>query len=99
MAIWKRESITLEELNNMRVNTLSELLDMHFIEIGDNFLKLQMPVDKRTHKPYGLLHGGASAALAETVGRWPSGKGKALPWKNLTICVSILCPNYWTCIL
>lgn len=68
MAIWKRESITLEELNNMRVNTLSELLDMHFIEIGDNFLKLQMPVDKRTHQPYGLLHGGASAALAETVG-------------------------------
>ena len=68
MAIWKKEKITLEELNAMRINTLSEVLDMNFTEIGENYLKLQMPVDQRTHQPYGLLHGGASAALAETVG-------------------------------
>lgn len=68
MAIWKKETVTLEELNAIRHNTLAELLDMHFTEVGDNYLKLQMPVDKRTHQPYGLLHGGASAALAETVG-------------------------------
>lgn len=68
MAIWKRQNITLEELNAMRTNTLADLLDMNFTEVGDNYLKLQMPVDKRTHQPYGLLHGGASAALAETAG-------------------------------
>jgi 1,4-dihydroxy-2-naphthoyl-CoA hydrolase len=68
MAIWKRDNVTLEELNDMRANTLSELLDMHFTEVGENYLKLQMPVDHRTHQPYGLLHGGASAALAETAG-------------------------------
>jgi 1,4-dihydroxy-2-naphthoyl-CoA hydrolase len=44
------------------------VIDIQFIEIGDNFLKASMPVDHRTHQPYGLLHGGASAALAETVG-------------------------------
>lgn len=68
MAIWKRQNIALEELNAMRTNTLADLLDMNFTEVGDNYLKLQMPVDKRTHQPYGLLHGGASAALAETAG-------------------------------
>ncbi len=47
---------------------LAELLDMNFTEIEENYLKLQMPVDQRTHQPYGLLHGGASAALAETAG-------------------------------
>jgi len=41
---------------------------MQFIELGDNYLKATMPVDHRTHQPYGLLHGGASVALAETLG-------------------------------
>ena len=68
MAIWKQENISLEKLNSLKKNTLSEVLEMEFIEIGNDFLKLQMPVDKRTHQPFGLLHGGASAALAETVG-------------------------------
>lgn len=47
---------------------MSELLDIHFTEIGNDFLKATMPVDNRTIQPYGLLHGGASATLAETVG-------------------------------
>ncbi|MBC7721650.1 MAG: hotdog fold thioesterase, partial [Pedobacter sp.] len=47
---------------------LGEHLGMQFTEIGDNYLKATMPVDKRTHQPYGLLHGGASVALAETIG-------------------------------
>lgn len=68
MHIWKRENITLDEINELRNHTLAGLLGMQFTEIGDNYLKLQMPVDERTHQPYGLLHGGASAALAETVG-------------------------------
>jgi 1,4-dihydroxy-2-naphthoyl-CoA hydrolase len=47
---------------------MSEALGMKFIEIGDNYLKLSMPVDDCTRQPYGLLHGGASVALAETAG-------------------------------
>lgn len=68
MAIWKRASFTLEELNALRHNTLAGTLQMNFTEIGANFLKLEMPVNASTHQPYGLLHGGASAALAETAG-------------------------------
>lgn len=68
MGIWKQENITLEALNKMKQNTLAEVLDMNFVAIGDDYLRLEMPVDQRTHQPFGLLHGGASAALAETVG-------------------------------
>src|SRR5690606_33136659 len=67
-AIWKHPSPGLDALNAMRRNTLAEDLDMEFTGIGPDFLKLQMPVNNRTHQPYGLLHGGASAALAETLG-------------------------------
>lgn len=49
-------------------NTLSDYLDMKWVEIGNDFMSMSMPVDNRTHQPYGLLHGGASCALAETVG-------------------------------
>jgi len=68
MAIWSKETFTLEELNALSKHTLAEALDMRFTAIGENYLALQMPVGQRTHQPYGLLHGGASAALAETVG-------------------------------
>lgn len=49
-------------------DTMGTYLDMKWVEIGDNFLKMSMPVDDRTKQPYGLLHGGASCALAETIG-------------------------------
>ncbi|MFY8045517.1 MAG: hotdog fold thioesterase [Chitinophagaceae bacterium] len=52
----------------MGKNTLGEHLGMQFTEVGENYLKATMPVDHRTHQPYGLLHGGASVALAETLG-------------------------------
>jgi 1,4-dihydroxy-2-naphthoyl-CoA hydrolase len=65
--LWKHTT-TLEALNAMSKNTMAEVLNMRFTELGDNFLKLSMPVNNTTHQPYGLLHGGASAALAETVG-------------------------------
>lgn len=68
MAIWYKDDYTVEQLNALGKNTLAEVLQMEFVEIGDNYLKLRMPVDHRTIQPYGLLHGGASAALAETVG-------------------------------
>lgn len=48
--------------------TLGGLLDMRFEGVGDDFLALSMPVDARTHQPMGVLHGGASVALAETAG-------------------------------
>jgi len=59
---------SLEELNKLGKNTISEVLGMSFTEVGDNYLIAKMPVDHRTHQPYGLLHGGASVVLAETLG-------------------------------
>jgi 1,4-dihydroxy-2-naphthoyl-CoA hydrolase len=63
-----RQDITLEALNGMAKNTLAETIGIEFITIGDDFLEAKMPVDHRTHQPFGLLHGGASVALAETLG-------------------------------
>lgn len=66
--MWKLQKTGLEELNSLSVNTMAEALGMVFTDIGDDFLKATMPVDNNTRQPYGLLHGGASAALAETLG-------------------------------
>ena len=66
MSIW-RSLMTLEQLNS-HPGTLNSTLGMTFIEIGDDFIRATMPVDARTVQPYGLLHGGASVALAETLG-------------------------------
>lgn len=67
MSIWFKE-VALEEVNALRRNTLLEHLDIRFVEIGENELRATMPVDRRTVQPMGLLHGGASAALAESLG-------------------------------
>jgi 1,4-dihydroxy-2-naphthoyl-CoA hydrolase len=67
MSIW-RSLQTLENLNGNREGTLIGTLGILFIEIGDDFVRGTMPVDARTVQPYGLLHGGASVALAETLG-------------------------------
>ena len=66
--IWKQEGVDTAALNEQCIDTMASLLDIRFTEIGERYLKASMPVDHRTHQPYGLLHGGASAALAETVG-------------------------------
>src|SRR5436305_1078112 len=68
MNIWFKKDITISEFEHWGKNTLNEHLEIKIIEVGDNFIKASMPVDHRTHQPYGLLHGGASAALAETLG-------------------------------
>jgi len=65
-AIWRKER-TLEMLAQFSRNTMMEHLGIEFTEIGPDYLKATMPVDKSTHQPMGLLHGGASVALAETV--------------------------------
>jgi len=59
---------TIQDLQNMMPNTLAENLNITFTEIGDDYLKATMPVDRRTKQPFGLLHGGASVALAEELG-------------------------------
>jgi 1,4-dihydroxy-2-naphthoyl-CoA hydrolase len=67
MSIW-RSLRSLEDLNGNRQGTLIGTLGILFTEIGDDFVRGTMPVDVRTVQPYGLLHGGASVALAETLG-------------------------------
>jgi 1,4-dihydroxy-2-naphthoyl-CoA hydrolase len=67
MSIFK-EGITLEDLNRQSRNTMVEHIGIEFTAMGPDFIEATMPVDKRTHQPFGLLHGGASVALAETLG-------------------------------
>ncbi len=65
--IWKRE-VTLEALNAFNQDCMVGLLDIRFVRIGDDELEATMPVDNRTRQPFGLLHGGASVVLAESLG-------------------------------
>jgi 1,4-dihydroxy-2-naphthoyl-CoA hydrolase len=62
------QEVTLEKLNSLRKGTMMEHLGIELTEVGPNFLCGKMPVDHRTRQPMGLLHGGASVALAETLG-------------------------------
>lgn len=63
-----RRDTSLEQLNALSEGTAMQPLGIVFTEIGPDFLRATMPVDARTRQPYGLLHGGASVLLAETVG-------------------------------
>lgn len=65
--IWK-QSTDLERINGWSANTMMETLGIRLTAIGDDWLQGTMPVDHRTHQPFGLLHGGASVVLAETLG-------------------------------
>lgn len=67
MSIWFKP-YTLAEVTEMRKGTMVEHIGIEFTELGDNFLRGTMPVDHRTVQPMNLLHGGASMALAETLG-------------------------------
>jgi 1,4-dihydroxy-2-naphthoyl-CoA hydrolase len=64
----KLNKVPLDLINSMNKNTLMEQLGIECIELGDDYVISRMPVDKRTHQPMGLLHGGASAALIESIG-------------------------------
>lgn len=68
-----RPDITLDTLNQWSDGTLMQPLGIRFTEIGADYVRGTMPVDARTHQPYGLLHGGASVALAETLGSTAAG--------------------------
>lgn len=67
MSIWFRP-YTLDELQRLNTGSLAGHLDIRFTEIGPDYLRGTMPVDERTRQPFGLLHGGASVSLAETLG-------------------------------
>ncbi len=67
MTLWKREP-DLDELNANQKNTIGEVLDIRFEGFDGESITASMAVDSRTHQPYGLLHGGASVVLAETLG-------------------------------
>jgi len=64
----KLRQVPLDQINAFKKDTLMEVLDITCIELGDDYLVATMPVDHRTHQPMGLLHGGASAALIESIG-------------------------------
>lgn len=67
MSVFK-PGISLEDLNKLSSNTMVSYLGIEFTELGPDYITAKMPVDHRTHQPLGLLHGGASVTLAETLG-------------------------------
>ena len=67
MAIWFKE-VPVDQADSMREGTMLETLDIRITEAGEDYLRGTMPVDHRTVQPYGILHGGASVVLAETLG-------------------------------
>lgn len=86
--IWKIP-ITAKEINERCRNTLVDRLGIEFIEVGDQHMTARMPVDQRTCQPAGIVHGGATAALAETVasaaGNYCVEKGKVCVGLDLNI--------------
>jgi 1,4-dihydroxy-2-naphthoyl-CoA hydrolase len=72
MRIWYKKDLVISDMLEFGKDTMSEYLGIEWLEVGDEFLKATMPVDHRTKQPYGLLHGGASCVLAETVGSMAS---------------------------
>ncbi|MEO6894946.1 MAG: hotdog fold thioesterase [Ginsengibacter sp.] len=68
MSIWFHKDINPIDLPGILKNTMPEFLEFNWEGIGDDYLKLSMPVNAKTRQPYGFLHGGASCVLAETVG-------------------------------
>lgn len=63
-----KKHLDLESLKSIGTNSMSDHLGIEFVEIGDDYVTARMPVDHRTTQPFGILHGGASVALAETLG-------------------------------
>lgn len=83
--IWKRQA-TLEQLNRLGEGNMVGLLDIRFETVTDDTLEATMPVDSRTQQPFGLLHGGASVVLAETLGSvagylCSEGEQKVVGWR------------------
>jgi uncharacterized protein (TIGR00369 family) len=67
MSIWQKP-VSVAELTAIHLDTAVSLLGIEFLEVGEDFIRARVPVDTRTRQPYGLLHGGVSVVLAETLG-------------------------------
>src|SRR3954468_17917990 len=76
MRIWKKP-VSVEHLTQVHVGTAVHHLGIEFLEVGDDFIRGRVPVDARTRQPYGILHGGVSVVLAETLGA--GGAARASP--------------------
>ena len=84
MSLWK-QARSVEDMNERMRNTLAEALDIRVEAIDEASVTASMPVDARTHQPMGILHGGASVALAETVGSM----AVAMAAEVGTVCVGL----------
>jgi len=71
-ALWTRP-LSIEILRRIHVGTAPEHLGIEFLEVGDDFIRARMPVDRRTLQPMGIVHGGVSVVLAETLGSCGAG--------------------------
>ena len=72
MSLWK-QAVSIDVLNAIHIGTAVQHLGIEFLEVGDDFIRARVPVDARTRQPYGLLHGGVSVVLAETLGSCGAG--------------------------
>ena len=72
MSIWFNKALAAENVKHFGKETMASYLGIELVELGDDFLKLSMPVNEKTRQPHGILHGGASCVLAETVGSFAS---------------------------
>jgi len=68
MSLWKKPTDNLALIKQLHQKTMVSYLDIEITDIGEDYVTAKMPVDERTHQPMGILHGGASVVLAETVG-------------------------------
>lgn len=68
MPIWFNKNLSIEQIKPINEGTMAGHIGIELTEMGENYIKGRMPVDHRTQQPYGLLHGGASATFAETLG-------------------------------
>jgi 1,4-dihydroxy-2-naphthoyl-CoA hydrolase len=82
-------SISLDTLNSMGHGNMIDVLGIEFIDVQPDFIKAKMPVDSRTKQPYGLLHGGASVVLAETLGSIAASLAVADPTSQRGVGVEI----------
>lgn len=85
MSIW-RQAISVDDLNRYQQQTLVTHLGIRYTEIGEDYIRGTMPVDAHTKQPAGILHGGASAALAETLG---STGANLVVDRKTTLCVGL----------
>jgi 1,4-dihydroxy-2-naphthoyl-CoA hydrolase len=80
MAIWK-QAVSVQTLTEVQRDTAVSHLGIEFLEVGDDFMRARVPVDRRTCQPYGLLHGGVSVVLAETLGSCGAAYALPLGWR------------------